>query len=63
MWWTVDTYIRVDKTGFLGPRRKVMGHCGSVRMLPVKPFGIILLCAKDPILPNVHTVKIESQIF
>lgn len=27
--------VRIGKTGFLGPWRKVIGYCRSVRMLPL----------------------------
>ena len=31
---------RLGKIGSLGPRRKVIGHCKSVKMVPVIPLGI-----------------------
>ena len=33
-------YIRVGKTGSLGPWSRVIVYCRSVRMLTVIPFGI-----------------------
>ena len=54
-----ELFIRVGKTGLLGPWLRVIGYCRSVRMLPVIHKGIagsidtILQYPKDPVLPTL----------